>query len=89
MPRELFHKGVKSEGYSTEGDEWIPRGFLLMHIVVVHSKAIRVSKKSKGKVAGFQKHVLLTGMVYDQSLEVTDKITWTMLLAFLTFKAID
>ena len=34
MPRELFDKGVKSEGYSTEGDEWIPRGFLLMHIVV-------------------------------------------------------
>ena len=54
MPRELFHKGVKSEGYSTEGDEWIPRGFLLMHIVVhVVSKAIRVSKKAKAKLPGF------------------------------------
>ena len=46
-------------------------------------------QKSKGKVAGFQKHVLLTGMVYDLSLEVADKLTWTMLLAFLTYKAID
>ena len=32
-------------------------------------------QKSKGKVAGFQKHVLLTGMVYDLSLEVADKLT--------------